>query len=36
MDFPLWRQTPGKGQREYSDADQRIDEGVAEFARRFK
>jgi len=36
MHFSRWRQTEGKGRREFPDADQRIDEGVAVFARRFK
>ncbi|HKB42170.1 MAG TPA: hypothetical protein VKD72_37435, partial [Gemmataceae bacterium] len=36
MDFTRWRQTEGKGKREFPDADQRIDENVVDFARRFK
>ena len=36
MDFGRWRQTEGKGLREYPDRDQRIDESVTDFARRFK
>jgi hypothetical protein len=34
MDFGHWRQTAG--QREYPDVEQRIDESVRDFARRFK
>src|SRR5262249_10286375 len=35
-DFSHWRQTEGKGRREYPDADQQIEERVKDFARRFK
>jgi hypothetical protein len=36
MDYKAWLATEGKGQRTYTDEEQRIDERVTEFARRFK